>query len=118
MALRPVTDFATDTHYSYTAIQTQPKLDGRGPEAPQKTNWEGVPQWTIDALRTGSDDSSDVLTVTVAAATAPSVTGPVAFENLRGRMWHIPEKDGKPSNAGLSWFADAVSPATASRKSD
>ena len=106
MALKPATDFTADVSYSFTAVQVTPKTEGIGPAAIQKQNAEGVPLWTVDALRTGHGDAA-LLSVTVAAATAPQVSGPVVFKGLRGALW-LGER---AKQGGLFWQADAVQPA-------
>lgn len=106
MTLKPATDFITDASYSFTAVQVTPKAEGIGPDAVQKKDKQGLPLWTVDALRTGHGDAA-LLSVTVAAATAPQVSGPVAFKGLRGAVW-LGER---PRQGGLFWQADGVQPA-------
>ena len=113
MALKPATDIQLDTEYSYIAVQVTAKLDGLGADSPQKVSPEGVPVWTVDALRTGPDGSA-VLSVSVPSQSAPEVAGPVRFQGLRAGLW-LGER---AKQGGIYWQADAVVAATAQAKRD
>lgn len=113
MALKPATDIQLDAEYQYIAVQVTAKGDGFGADAPQKTNPEGVPMWTVDALRTGPDGSA-VLSVTIPAQAAPEVAGPVVFRGLRAGLW-LGER---ARQGGIYWQADAVVTAGQQTKRD
>lgn len=108
MALKPATDFATDAAYTYVAVQTTPENDGIGPDAPQKVNAEGVPQWTVDLIRQDPDGQSALISVTISARTAPNVTGPAALKGLRLGQWMSRDRAGQ---GGLFWQAESIAPA-------
>ena len=108
MALKPATDFIPDAQYAYVAIQTAPKADGIGAEAPQKTNAEGVPQWTVDLIRQDPDGQSALISVTIPGRTAPTVTGPATLKGLRLGQWTSSTRAGQ---GGLFWQAESIAPA-------
>lgn len=110
MALKPASDFATDTAYTYVAVQTAPKSDGIGPDAPQKTNNEGVPQWTVDLIRQDPAGQSALISVTISARTAPTVAGPALLKGLRLGQWMSRDRAGQ---GGLYWRAESIAPARA-----
>lgn len=91
--------------YQYTVVQVGPKMAGLGDGAEQKTR-EGVPLWTVEALRTGPE-GADLVSVTVAAPKPPEVTGPASFQGLRAGLW----LGDKPRQGGIFWQADGVSAA-------
>lgn len=111
MALKPATGVSLDVRYEYTVVQIEPKLDGIGRDAPQKHSPEGIPLWTVDALRQG-DEAAALVSVTVPGSTQPDVAGPAQFSNLRSGVWLSRERAGQ---GGLFWQADTVKPAQARR---
>ena len=103
MALKPATDYSADAAYTYVAVQTEPKIgDIRTGE--QKRTADGVPQWTVDAIRKDPAGSSALISVTIESETEPAVTGPVHFEGLRVGLWHQQERNA----SGLYWKANKV----------
>lgn len=113
MALKPASTVvpATDA-YTYTVVQIEAKKDGLGQDAPQKTDREGTPQWTVDALRSGPE-GADLISVTVSAAQQPTVSGPAEFTGLRAGLW----LGDKPRQGGIFWQADSVAAPSSSRRS-
>lgn len=111
MALKPASDHRLDAQYAFTVVQVTPKRDGLGDSAPQKTTAEGTPVWTVDALRS-ADGGTDIISVTVPAATQPQVAGPASFKGLRLGLW-LGERS---KQGGLFWAADSVQPAQQPRR--
>lgn len=113
MALKPATTVvpAADA-YTFTVVQVEAKMDGFGEEAAQKKSPEGVPLWTVDALRQHAADGADLVSVTVPAAQKPGVLGPARFDCLRAGLW-LGEK---ARQGGIFWQADAVHPAQQPRR--
>lgn len=105
MALKPATDHRLDIQYAFTVVQITPKRDGLGPDAAQKTTPEGIPTWTVDALRT-ADGETDLISVTVPSPQQPQVSGPAVFKGLRLGLW-LGER---ARQGGIYWQADAVQP--------
>lgn len=106
MALKAATDWVADVAYSYQAIQVEPKLADMRTGA-QKVNAEGVPAWTVDALRTAPGQPATTISVTVHAEVQPQIDplSQVAFKGLRGFLW-----DNRKNNAfGVAWSAESVS---------
>lgn len=112
MALKPATDHMLDAAYTYTAVQITPKRDGLGAEAPQKTTPEGVPVWTVDALRTAPNGDADLISVSVPAQSQPQVTGPASFRGLRLGLW-LGER---ARQGGIYWQAEQVTAAQQPRR--
>lgn len=112
MALKPATDFAPDTPYTYVAVQTTPKSDGIGPDAPQKTTADGVPQWTVDLIRQDPAGQSALISVTIPARSAPNVAGPAVLKGLRLGQWMSRDRAGQ---GGLFWQAESIAPAAPAR---
>lgn len=110
MALKAATNFiVTADAYTYKFISSEPKtnLDGT-----QKKSKDGLPQWSIDVMRTAVDsEMKDTIAVTVPAPTLPDFPGFVTFENMIGGMFWIREHGNKPSNAGLWFNAESISAA-------
>lgn len=107
MSLKPATTvIPAEGAYRYNVAQVEPKRDGMGAEAPQKTSPEGVPVWTVDALRSGAE-ATDLISVSVPAREKPTVFGEARFQNLRAGLW-LGEKG---RQGGLYWQAEAVVPA-------
>lgn len=115
MALKPATDFQPDLAYSYIAVQTQPKRDGIGADAEQKRSPEGVPLWTVDAIRSDPSGQTALIAVTIPAATAPEVMGPASFRGLRLGLWLSRDRAGQ---GGFFWQAEGIAPATGPRKAE
>ena len=112
MALKAATTvIPAEGAYTFTVVQVEPKQDGFGADAEQKKSAEGVPLWTVDALRQ-SADGADLVSVTVPAASKPTVLGLARFENLRAGLW-LGEK---ARQGGLFWQAEAVQPAQQPRR--
>lgn len=108
MALKPATTVIPADAYGYTVVQVEEKKDGLGASATQKVTPEGVPVWTVDALRAGPE-GADLLSVSVPSPAKPEVMGPARFTGLRAGLW-LGEKS---RQGGLYWQADAVQPANA-----
>lgn len=115
MALKPATDFTVDADYTYMAVQTQPKRDGLGTDAPQKTSPEGLPLWTVDLIRNDSDGQTALISVTIPARTAPEIVGPAQLKGLRLGQWLSRDRAGQ---GGLFWQAESIAPASAPRKAE
>lgn len=111
MALKPATDFRLDAPYQFTVVQITPKRDGLGADAAQKTTPEGVPVWTVDALRSAAGET-DLISVSVPSPSQPTVSGPAAFKNMRLGLW-LGEKS---RQGGLYWQADAIAPSTPAQR--
>lgn len=111
MALKPATTVIPADTYTYTVVQVEAKTEF-GKDGLQKQSPEGVPLWTVDALRHGPDGAA-LVSVTVPASTQPNFSGSATFENLRSGMWF----GDRPKQGGLFWQADSVAPANQSRRS-
>ena len=105
MALKPATSvIASTTDYSFTAVQTGPKMTGMGKDETHQHDKDGVPRWTVDVLRNALDGSSDLMSVSITSPTIPNVMGPCEFEGLVAAMWF----GERPKQGGLWWAADSV----------
>lgn len=113
MALKPATTVIPADVYGYTVVQVEEKRDGIGAAATQKVTPEGIPVWTVDALRTGPE-GADLLSVSVPAPAKPEAMGQARFTGLRAGLW-LGEKS---RQGGIYWQADAVAPAAAQPKRD
>lgn len=119
MALKVADQFAVDcSRYAFVAVLTTPKMGWVRPKREgeaarreqQVTAQENLPIWLVECLRMDTvEGTSELVTVQIAAAEAPAMTGPVHFQNLSIRAWTITDREtGALSNAGITLSAASI----------
>lgn len=85
---------------SVRLISIEPKTEGIGPDAPQKTDKDGTPMWVITALVKFQGGASETETFTISAnkkgfeeiAAIPELT-PIRLAGLSGGKWSRSDTD-------------------------
>ncbi|MGO3150372.1 MAG: hypothetical protein ACTIJ0_10030 [Glutamicibacter ardleyensis] len=93
---------------TFQVITVAPRVDR---EKVQRTDRDGLPQWTVETLRRPADGSpAEVIAVRVAAATQPQIApmAEVRFKNFEAFFWSM-----ENGRSGISLSADEVVPASA-----
>jgi len=85
---------------SVRLISIEPKTEGIGPDAPQKTDKDGIPVWVITALVKFQGGASETETFTISAnkkgfeeiSAIPELT-PIRLAGLSGGKWSRSDTD-------------------------
>ncbi|MGO2780631.1 hypothetical protein [Glutamicibacter arilaitensis] len=96
---------------TFQVITVAPRVDR---EKVQRTDRDGLPQWTVETLRRPVDGSpAEVIAVRVAAATQPQIApmAEVRFKNLEAYFWNM------ETRSGISLSADEVVPVASGGRS-